>query len=277
VTVTKVEIRGVELAVEDIDPTGGSTKPPLVWTHGLTSSMADEDDSGVFDWSPVMAAGRRVIRYDVRGHGGSGFTPGPRAYEWDELAVDLIGLLDRLGIERAAIGGASLGSAVSLHLATRAAERVGALVLAIPPTAWSTRPDQARRYSAAVRLIEERGLGAYIAACRMQPQPSVFTGWLDGLWERLYRSWENRADECRRRFPDIFLGASTTTLPPDDALGRIDSPTLILAWTGDTGHPVSTATRLAELVPSAELVVADDAAAVAEWPDRVAAFLDEHL
>ena len=247
---------------------------PFVWTHGLTNSMAHEDETGLFDWSTVLAGGRRLIRYDVRGHGRSGFTPGERSYDWDELALDLVALLDRLEIERAAIGGASLGSAVSLHVAATAPERVAALVLAIPPTAWSTRAGQARRYRSAAGLIEQRGIGSYIAACRMQSEPPVFTGWLEGLWERLYRSWELDPEECGRRFPDIFRGAASSTLPPDEVLAGIRVPALVLAWTSDPGHPVSTAMGLEELLPDVELVIADDAASVARWPTRVVDWLE---
>jgi 3-oxoadipate enol-lactonase len=274
--VQQIEVRGVELAVVDIDPTGGSGRlPPLVWTHGLTNSMAHEDETGLFDWSAVIAAGRRVVRYDVRGHGRSGFTPAPAAYRWEELAADLVALLDRLGIERAVLGGASLGSAVSLHAAPaeQLRDRNAGLVLAIPPTAWTTRAGQARRYQAAAGLIEQRGIGAYIAACRMQPQPAVFTGWLDGLWERLYRSWESEADTCQQRFPAIFLGAADSTLPDDPVLASLDLPTLVLAWSTDPGHPVSTATGLAARLADVALAIDDDAAAVARWPDRVVDFV----
>jgi 3-oxoadipate enol-lactonase len=274
-----VGVRGVELAVVDVDPTGGSgRRPPLVWTHGLTNSMAHEDETGLFDWSAVLAAGRPVVRYDVRGHGRSGFTPAPAAYRWEELAADLIALLDRLGIERVVLGGASLGSAVSLHAAAAAelGDRVAGLVLAIPPTAWTTRAGQARRYQAAARLIEQRGIGAYIAACRMQPQPAVFSGWLDGLWERLYQSWEAEADACQRRFPAIFRGAADSTLPDDPVLAGLDVPTLVLAWSTDPGHPVSTAIGLGELLPAADVVIDDDAGAIGRWPERVLEWLDAH-
>jgi pimeloyl-ACP methyl ester carboxylesterase len=273
-----LRIRGVELAVEDVDPTGGAGRgPPFVWTHGLTNSMAHEDETGLFDWSTLVAAGRRVIRYDVRGHGRSGFTGDPASYEWEQLGFDLLELLDRLGVGRAVLGGASLGSAVSLHVAARVPDRVAGLVLAIPPTAWTTRPEQARRYVAAARLIEARGMGDYIAACRMQPQPEVFTGWLDGLWERLYRSWEAEAATCQRRFPSIFRGAAGSTLPEDSVLAALDAPALVLAWGSDPGHPVSSAVRLGELLPDAELVVDDDAEAVADWPERVCDWLDAHV
>jgi pimeloyl-ACP methyl ester carboxylesterase len=274
-----MEVRGVELAVADVDPAAGAAgeKLPFVWTHGLTNSMAHEDETGLFDWSAVRATGRRVVRYDVRGHGRSGFTPDAGGYGWDELARDLVALLDRLGVERVALGGASLGSAVSLHAAVAAPDRVAGLVLAIPPTAWTTRADQARRYEAAARLIEERGVGAYIAACRMQPEPPVFTGWLSGLWERLYRSWDDDREACQQRFPAIFRGAAASTLPPDAAIEQIAVPACVLAWTTDPGHPVSTAERLGELLPHAALRITGDAGEVARWPDAVAEFLDAHV
>jgi pimeloyl-ACP methyl ester carboxylesterase len=270
-----VRVRGVEFAVVDVDPTGGSGRSlPLVWTHGLANSMAHEDETGLFDWSAVIADGRRVVRYDVRGHGGSEFTPEPGAYEWDELALDLIGVFDGLQIERAVVGGGSLGSAVSLHLAARAPDRVAGVVLAIPPTAWTTRAGQARRYEAAAGLIERRGIGSYIAACRMQAEPPVFTGWLEGLWERLYRYWERDPERWQHRFPAIFRGAAASTLPDNEVLRGLDVPTLVLAWTTDPGHPVSTATGLGEVLPDVELVIDDDAEPIARWPERVRAWCE---
>ena len=38
---------------------------PFVWGHGLTSSRANEESGGLFDWSPVVETGRQVVRYDA--------------------------------------------------------------------------------------------------------------------------------------------------------------------------------------------------------------------
>jgi pimeloyl-ACP methyl ester carboxylesterase len=57
-------------------------------------------------------------------------------------------------------------------------------------------------------------------------------------------------------------------------VATIAHPCLVLAWAGDPGHPASTAERLVELLPRAELHVATRIRDVLGWPTQVAAFLD---
>jgi pimeloyl-ACP methyl ester carboxylesterase len=57
-----------------------------------------------------------------------------------------------------------MGAAVALHAAVAAPERIDALVLMIPPTAWTTRAAQASRYRASADLAEREGLAALAAA-----------------------------------------------------------------------------------------------------------------
>jgi pimeloyl-ACP methyl ester carboxylesterase len=71
----------------------------------------------------------------------------------------------------------------------------------------------------------------------------------------------------------LFRGAATADLPPPDAIATIDRPTLVLAWTGDAAHPVETARRLADLLPTAELHEASTAEEVAAWTGRTRDFL----
>ena len=72
----------------------------------------------------------------------------------------------------------------------------------------------------------------------------------------------------------VLRGAAAADLPPVAALATLDQPTLVLAWEGDPGHPVSTATALADALVRAELVVAPTLAEVTHWPERVATFLE---
>ena len=238
--------------------------PPFVWAHGLTSSRANEDRGGLFDWSPVVAGGRQVVRYDARGHGRSGGSPDPEAYRWPQLATDLLALLDELGIERAAAGGASMGCATLLHAAVRAPERFDRLVLVIPPTAWATRADQADQYEASARYVEARGKAAWMAAAEEAPRAAIFAD---------LPPFPFTADIPEDLLPSVLRGAAASDLPAPEAVAVLAHPTLVLAWTGDPGHPESTATRLAELLPAAELHVATRIREVLGWPAQVAAFL----
>ena len=69
----------------------------------------------------------RVICFDQRGHGESGAPDGP--YTREDLAADVVGVLDQLGVERAILVGHSMGGIVSMATALAHPERVAGLVL----------------------------------------------------------------------------------------------------------------------------------------------------
>jgi pimeloyl-ACP methyl ester carboxylesterase len=153
-----VDVGGASLAVRR---TGAGR--PFVWLHGLTSSMAREDADGLFDWSR-LAATRELVRFDARGHGRSGHAGGEAAYDWAALAGDLFAVADACGIEAFSAGGASMGAATTLHAAVARPERIDAMVLVIPPTAWQTRAAQRDLYRASATLVEEAGVEGLLAA-----------------------------------------------------------------------------------------------------------------
>ena len=70
----------------------------------------------------------RVLRYDTRGHGKSSAPAGP--YTLAELSGDFLALIDRLGIQRVAVCGISLGGLTALWLAINAPHRITAIVAA---------------------------------------------------------------------------------------------------------------------------------------------------
>jgi len=115
-------IRLGDLSVSVTDTGGG---PPVVMLHGFAC--------GKRMWMHQIRALSerfRVVAYDQRGHG---LTDAPAAatdYSAGHLARDLAGVLDALGIARAAIVGFSLGGGPALALAASRPERVSRLVLA---------------------------------------------------------------------------------------------------------------------------------------------------
>src|SRR5688572_30360569 len=80
----------------------------VVLLHGLTATRRYV----VMGSKNLERGGHRVIAYDARGHGRSG--PGP-AYGYEDLAADLLAVLDDRGLERAVLAGASMGA----HTLTR--------------------------------------------------------------------------------------------------------------------------------------------------------------
>jgi pimeloyl-ACP methyl ester carboxylesterase len=118
--IAKIEVGNLSVAVDD-----AGDGPPVVLLHGLAC--------GKRMWFHQTLALRnrfRVIAYDQRGHGLTDAPTVATDYSGGHLARDLVGVLDALKIERAAIVGFSLGGGPALALAASKPERVSRLTLA---------------------------------------------------------------------------------------------------------------------------------------------------
>lgn len=116
----KARINGVTLYYE---VTGEG--PPLVLVHGFAC--------GIRSWDfqvRALSRSHRVIAYDVRGHGISDAPREASAYSQEIAVADLAALLTHLKIQRAAIGGLSMGGNIALNLALAHSARVTALIIA---------------------------------------------------------------------------------------------------------------------------------------------------
>lgn len=264
-----LSVRGARI---DWDSGGAPAAPPLVWGHGLTSSRASEDSFPLVDHERVRQHAT-VVRYDAHGHGASSTLSEAERGSWSELALDQIELIDYLGIDRVIVGGASMGAGTALHAALELGDRVAGLVLAIPPTAWEQRAAQVELYEQMAAIVEARGVEPLIAAGRELPPPDPFAG--SEAAAAAYR--DRRAATLRStdpvRLAANFRGAAHADLPSPERIGPVSAPTLVLAWTGDPSHPVSTAERLGESLPDVEVVISSTEAELATWTQRVIDFL----
>jgi 3-oxoadipate enol-lactonase len=253
-------VRGVDLAwTEEGDG------PVTVVVHGMGNDRWTMEEAGVFDWSPLVSAGRRVVRYDARGHGRSAGRAVPEDYRWPALADDLLALLDLLSPDQPVRAvGASMGTATLLLAALRAPHRFERLVLSCPPTAWATRAAQAALYRQGADLVEQHGAGAFERALASAPVPGPF---------RELPEFAPRFCVRAALLPSVLRGAADSDLPDDNRLRALRLPVLVLSWEGDPGHPVETGERLAHLVEGAELEIAAALAEVRAWGARAAAFL----
>lgn len=107
--------------------------PCAVLIHGLTGSLADWQVRVV----PLLKDSFTVLTYDLRGHGYTDMPPS--GYSSADMASDLVGLLDALGIDRAHIVGHSFGGTVALHFAALHSDRVIALTVS-DSRVWSLQP-----------------------------------------------------------------------------------------------------------------------------------------
>ena len=100
----------------------GGDGPPVIALHGLASSCHWYDLA-----APLLRRDFRIIAPDQRGHGKT--TQAPSGYDWETLSMDVAGLMDRLGIEQAAVLGHSWGGHVASAAAARQPERLNRLVM----------------------------------------------------------------------------------------------------------------------------------------------------
>jgi pimeloyl-ACP methyl ester carboxylesterase len=116
--------QGVRLVYDDL-----GAGPPIALIHGFASSRKRNwQEVGWYD--TLLAAGRRVLALDCRGHGESDKPHDPAAYAAAAMVADVVALLDHAGVPRAAVMGYSMGARITAGLLVRAAERVGAAILA---------------------------------------------------------------------------------------------------------------------------------------------------
>lgn len=114
--------------------------PDVVLVHGLGGNLAGWHLSIV----PELQREYRVLTYDLRGHGRSDAPPA--GYTTGDMVQDLHGILDALGIEKAALAGHSWGGDIVLHFALLHPERVSEVVvvegaLLAPLAACYRRPE----------------------------------------------------------------------------------------------------------------------------------------
>ena len=100
----------------------GGNGPPVVLLHGLASSAHWYDLV-----APHLREQYRLVAPDQRGHGQT--TQADCGYDWATLSGDVVGLMDHLGLDRAAVFGHSWGASVALNVAARNPDRVAALGL----------------------------------------------------------------------------------------------------------------------------------------------------
>lgn len=244
------------------------TGPHLLWGHGLTSSRADEDAGALFGWRGLPGA--TVVRWDAPGHGASRPAADDDDATWPRLGRLMLDVADAVGADRFVAGGASMGCATSLWAAVTAPERVRGLALAIPPTAWDTRAAQADVYRAGARLLETRGAAALADRLEEAPVPPALAAVAEER-RAVRRAALLAADPVS--LARVMRGAATSDLPAPDALRALEVPALVLAWTGDPGHPLGTAEALAGLLPAAQLHIAETLDDVRGWRELLAGWL----
>ena len=207
---------------------------PVLLLHGICVSFAS--NFGAWGWiQRLTGRGLQVIGMDFRGHGKSAKSHDPKDYGFDNLAGDVLALLDHLNFEKVSLVGYSMGSGVALQLLHTHPDRFNQSVLigtgdgliAIPPLTMSN-------VSATLRRALERSefpadLPSHIAA---------------------YWNFATKVGGDRLASLSAACAPMTTTTPSE--AGTIKVPVLVVS--GQVDPVLGQGPRLAKSMPNGRYV-----------------------
>lgn len=260
-----VKIDGRDLRYDIL---GDEDAPVVCMAHCLSF------DSGV--WAeqvpPLLAAGWRVLRLDMRGHGGS--DAGPDDCTMSMLAQDVAEVLDFLGIAKVHFVGVSIGGMIGQVFGIEHADRALSLMLC------GTAP---AALEGGMELLWAPRFEAIAAAGSLEPlADATMTRWVTEAFRksRPVRWAQIRNTICRTSVQGYRGGA--LAINGFDVLAQlptITAPTLVLCGDGDTGTPPAGNRLIAELIPGARYVELENArhTPMVEYPELFAGILLDWL
>jgi len=215
--------------------------PWVTLSHSLTTDLSMWDELAV-----ALAPTFTVLRYDTRGHGKSSAPDG--AYSFEQLAADVLGLLDALKIEHTHFVGLSMGGMIAQHLALLAPQRLHRLVIAsstsrVPPEAaplWDERIAIARSQGCAG--LVEGTLGRWFTPGFRAARPDLMARIAALIAATPVAGYVGCAEAIRR-------------LHLTDHLPAIAKPTLVVVGADDPGTPPAASEVIAAGIPGARLEI----------------------
>jgi pimeloyl-ACP methyl ester carboxylesterase len=210
---------------------------PIILVHGFTANLKVNwtGPGWVEDIKPL----RRVVALDCRGHGESDKPHDPEAYGNENMAGDVLNLMDYLGIEKADIFGYSMGSGITCYLLANHRERLTAAIMAAIGDRFVLEPaDEVRSNDMAEAMLAE--------------DPSQIT-------DPVARNFRAIAEAIPGNDLEALAACAMRAREPVDAaaLGAVDIPVLLL--NGGKDEVMGTADELVAAIPRATQVIIADA------------------
>jgi 3-oxoadipate enol-lactonase len=221
------------------DLSGPDKAAVVCFTHSLAS------DSGMWaeQLPPLLAAGYRVLRLDMRGHGGS--DPCPGDYTMEQLCDDVAQSLDFLEIARVHLVGLSIGGMVGQALAIRHGQRLASAMLC--DTSPQTPPGAGEAWGPRIAAVKKANGLAPLADQTMERWfTDAYRPRNPGRWKQIHATISGTT-------PAGYLGCAAAILNFDFVakLPSVKVPTLVVCGADDQGTPPAGNRRIAELIPGA--------------------------
>jgi len=244
-------IRGITLAYDDFGPSANNaaaraTAAPLVFIHGHPFNRTM--------WAEQVARFQqdyRLILPDLRGYGESGVST-PRVL-LDEMALDIIHLLDELNVGKSVFIGLSMGGQIVLDLWRLAPQLFTALVIVDSDARAETAESAARRLATAEEILKigmvkhtDETIHKYIAKSSMDNP---------GVYEPLYKMMTTTKPQgAAAAHKGRALRRDHTAI-----LKNIAVPSLVVVGSEDFFTPVAVAKMMSDNIPGATLAVIEGA------------------
>ena len=222
---------------------------------------------GLFTWdaqAEALATTHRVVRFDARGFGGS--APGEGPLTMERIADDGAALLDYLGIEKAVVGGCSMGGYAAFAFVRRHPQRLAGLVLQDTRAGADGAEAKANRATLAARVLAE---GAPVAVEAFLPKL---------VGETTHRERPGLVASLRERILSASplgianaLHGLAARADSRETLPTIAAPTLVLVGAEDALTPPAEAATMAAAIPRARLDVIPQAGHLANLENPAAA------
>lgn len=226
-------VHAKDLHIHYLDQGAGT---PIVFVHGNWATAGW--------WEPVLArlpAGYRGLAYDLRGRGQ---TRGPgHEYSLPELAADLLGFADALGLQRFHLVGHSLGSAVAMQFGLEHGQRLLSLTALAP--AWVDGMPAA--YNAPDGQKALKANKTYFAGALKMMAPKAPE---DALWTRLVEEGFQQDEAATLRNLPALLDWK-----PGDSLRAISAPKLVISGEQDPLCGGPNAARAAQALGARQVVI----------------------
>lgn len=226
-----VHVNGIEVAYQRH---GQGT--PLVLIHGFPL-----DHSIWNEVVPLLQATFDVIVPDLRGFGETALGDSP--FTMDGLASDIAGLLDQLGLARAAVAGHSMGGYIALAFARNYPTRLSGLGLVATQTLADPPDRKAGRYKSAEE-IAANGTGSIVTSMPAKVTPSTR---LQEVARQLM---------LRQRAESMAAALKAMADRPDSTplLAKLSCPVVVVHGNADEAIPFDRARDIKSAHPAAELV-----------------------
>lgn len=227
-----VRANGIDIRY-DIQGTG----PWLILSHSLATDLTLWDNQ-----MPALTSHFRVLRFDTRGHGGSGAPDTP--YDFAMLTADVLGLMDALGIERAHFCGISMGGMIAQHVALAAPERIAKLILVSTTSGYP--PEARAMWAERIAGVRKNGMEPLVAP--------TLERWFTAPYRTAHPKVMARIGALVRATPAagyVGSGQAIAALDTTTRLSMLRCPTLVIAGADDAGTPPAMGRTIADRIPGA--------------------------